>query len=263
MKETVQHPYSFELIPARLITVNRNYQREAQNAEINKIISEFDYHLVNPVKVVKRDGFYYAWNGQQTATALFTKFGSEYLVPCLVYYDIDTSKEEATLLVRGNTNGGAGKKLTPLQIWKALIWAEDRTALHISKVLDLHGFHISKGGKGSSRYSISAVGAVQHAYKILNEKQFSQMLRIIKCAWDGDSDSTSSTIIKAVARFIKTYDGKFNEQNLIRRLSKHAPIEIIRNGRASLCKGDAKWAREILAIYNNGTSASRLPDLFA
>ncbi len=61
----------------------------------------------------------------------------------------------------------------------------------------------------------------------------------------------------------KKMDGKFNEQNLIRRLSKHAPIEIIRNGRASLCKGDAKWAREILAIYNNGTSTSRLPDLFA
>lgn len=59
------------------------------------------------------------------------------------------------------------------------------------------------------------------------------------------------------------YDGKFNEQNLIRRLSKHAPIEIIRNGRTSLCKGDTKWAWEILAVYNSGTSTNRLPDLFA
>lgn len=263
MKETIQHPYSFELIPARLITVNRNYQREAQNAEINKIISDFDYHLVNCVKVVKRDGFYYAWDGQQTATALFTKFGAEYLIPCLVYYDIDTSKEEAVLLVRGNTNGGAGKKLTALQIWKALIWAEDPTALHINKVLGANGFHVGKCGSNTPKFTVSAIGAIQTAYKILTEQQFNQMLRVIKGAWGGSPDSVSSTIIKALSRFIKTYDGKFNEQNLVRRLSKHAPIEIIRNGRTSLCKGDTKWAREILAVYNSGTSTNRLPDLFA
>jgi hypothetical protein len=70
MKEIIQHPYSFELIPARLFTVNRNYQRDAQNKEINDIIANFDYHLVNPVKAVKRDGLYYIWDGQQTATAL-------------------------------------------------------------------------------------------------------------------------------------------------------------------------------------------------
>lgn len=263
MKETVSHPYDFKLIPARLITVNRAYQRDAKDREINGIISKFDYHLVNPVKVVKRDGFYYAWNGQQTATALFTKFGKEYLVPCLVYYDIDTSKEEAMLLVGCNTGGGVGKKLTALEIWKALVWADDETALKIKKTLDDNGFRVSSGGGHPSKYTISAIGAIQSAYKTLTEKQFLQMLRIIKEAWGGNADSLSSTIIKAVTRFIKTYDGKFNEQNLIRRLSKKAPVEIIRNGRASLCKGDAKWAREILAIYNNGTSTNRLPDVFS
>jgi hypothetical protein len=263
MKEVVQHPYSFESIPARLITVNRNYQRDAKSAEINKIVSEFDYHLVNPVKVVKRDGFYYAWDGQQTAAALFTKFGKEYLVPCLVYYDIDTSKEEARLLVGCNTNGGAGKKLTALEIWKALIWQDDETALKIKKILDENGFKVSAGGSRVSKYTISAINAVQSAYKTLTEKQFLQMLRIVKESWNGDPDSLSATIIKAMTRFVKTYDGKFNEQNLIRRLSKRSPLEIIRNGRTSLCKGDAKWAREILAIYNNGTTTNRLPDLFA
>lgn len=262
MKETISHPYDFQLIPARLITVNRNYQRKANGGLIKSIVSKFDYHLVNPVKVVRRDGYYYAWDGQQTATACYTKFGKEYLVPCLVYDDIDTSKEEAMLLVGGNTNGGAGKKLTALEIWKALVWGEDETALKIQKVLEDNGFRVSSGAKGS-KYSICAIGAFQNAYKTLTEKQFLQMLRIVKEAWNGDPDSLSATIVKAVTRFIKTYDGKFNEQNLIRRLSKKAPIEIIRNGRTSLCKGDAKWAREILAIYNNGTTVNRLPDLFA
>lgn len=261
MKE-IQHNYSFELIPARLITVNRNYQRDAKSTEINKIIADFDYHLVNPVKVVKRDGFYYAWDGQQTATALYTKFGKDYLVPCLVYYDVDTSKEEARLLVGGNTNGGAGKKLSSLEIWKALIWAEDETAMKIKGLLEGEGFHVSGTGRHNTKYVISAIGAIQYAYKNLSEKQFVEMLNIIKGAWDGDADSLCATIIKAVTKFIKVYDGKYNFQNLIRRLSKHSPLEIVRNGRTSLCNGDAKWAREILAIYNSGTSTNRLPDLF-
>ena len=263
MKECTKHPYSFELIPARLITVNRSYQRNAQSVEINKIIRDFDYHLVNPVKVVKRDRFYYAWDGQQTALALLAKFGNEYLVPCLVYYDINKSQEEAILLVRCNTNGGAGKKLSALEIWKAMIWADDPTAVHINKLLTDNGYRVYVGGKGKPKYAISAIGAVQNAYKTLTEKQFITMLRIISGAWGGEPDSLTSTIINATARFIKTYDGKYDEQNLIRRLSKHAPIEIIRNGRASLCKGDAKWAREILAIYNKGASSNRLPDVFA
>ena len=52
---TVSHPYDMRLIPAKLLTVNKCYQRPEQKKEIRSIISEFDYHLVNAVKVVKRD----------------------------------------------------------------------------------------------------------------------------------------------------------------------------------------------------------------
>lgn len=262
MKETVSHPYDFQLIPARLFTVNRNYQRDAQNKEIKDIISNFDYHLVNPVKAVKRDGYYYIWNGQQTAAALYAKYGEEYLIPTLVYYDIDNSKDEAKLLVAGNTGTGGGKKLTPNQIWIATLWADDPTALHINEVATAHGFNMGNGKKRKTR-SITAVSAVQNAYKALTESQFNAMFRIISGAWNGDPDSVTAPIIRGMARFIRAYDGKFDEKNLTRRLSKHHPIEIVRNGRASFCKGDAKWAREILSIYNNGTTTNRLPDLFA
>lgn len=262
MKETVSHPYDMQLIPARLFTVNRNYQRDAQNKEINDIIANFDYHLVNPVKAVKRDGLYYIWDGQQTATALYSKFGEEYLVPTMVYYDIDKSQEEARLLVASNTGTGGGKKLTPNQIWDAILWADDPTALHINEVAANHGFNMGSGKKRKSR-SISAVGAVQSVYKALTESQFDAMFRIISGAWNGDPDSVTAPIIRGMAKFIKVYDGKFDEKSLTRRLSKHHPIEIVRNGRASFCKGDSKWAREILSIYNSGTTTNRLPDLFA
>lgn len=260
--KTNSHAYDMQLIPARLFTVNRNYQRDAQSKEINDIIANFDYHLVNPVKAVKRDGLYYIWDGQQTASALYAKFGEEYLVPTMVYYDIDTSKEEARLLVNSNTGTGAGKKLTPGQIWDAILWADDPTALHINEIASSHGFHMGNVTKHRKTRAISAVGAVQKVYKTLTEEQFNAMFRIIRGAWDGDPDSVTAPIIYGMARFIKTYNGKFDEKNLIRRLSKHPAIEIIRNGKASYYKGDAKWAREIFAIYNLGTTTNRLPDLF-
>lgn len=262
MKETTSHPYDFQLIPARLFTVNRNYQRDAQSKEINDIIANFDYHLVNPVKAVQRDGLYYVWNGQQTVTALYQKFGADYLVPTLVYYDIDSSKEEARLLVDGNTGTGGGKKLTPGQIWDAILWADDPTAVRINEIAKSHGFHLGGVSRHRKTKCIAAVNSVQKAYKNLTEDQFAAMFRIIDGAWHGDGDSITAPIIHGVARFIKTYDGKFDEKNLIRRLSKHSPLEIIRNGRASFYKGDAKFAREIFAIYNNGTTTNRLPDLF-
>lgn len=261
MSETVLHPYDMQLIPARLFTVNRNYQREEKKKEISDIISNFDYHLVNPVKAVKRDGRYYIWDGQQTATALYSKFGAEYLIPTLVYSDIETSKDEAVLLVSGNTGTGGGKKLTPNEIWDAILWADDPTALRINEIANSHGFNMGSKKKQKTQ-SINAVDAVQKMYKVLTEKQFDAMLRIIRAAWDGDPDSVTKPIIRGMAKFIRVYDGKYDEKNLIRRLSKKSPKEIIRNGRASFSKGDAKWAREILEIYNSGTSTNRLPDLF-
>lgn len=260
MKTPVSHPYDMQLIPARLLTVNRCYQREAQTKEINDIISNFDYHLVNPVKVVKRDGLYYICDGQQTATAMYQKFGPEYLVPCFVYTDIETSKGEAELLAGGNTGTGAGKKLTQNQLWDALMWAEDPTAHKINSVANQYGYNMGSRKKQKKLCSINAVDAVRKAYKNLTEDQFNAMFRIIHGAWEGNPDGVTSSIIRGMARFIRAYYGEYNEANLIRRLSKKNPLEIIRNGRASFRKGDAKWAREILEIYNSGTSVNRLPE---
>ena len=263
MEKVTQHPYDMQLIPARLFTVNRAYQREAQAKEISDIVSNFDYHLIRPVKAVKRDGMYYVWDGQQTATALYQKFGPEYLVPCLVYNDISSSKEEASLLVRGNTGTGGGKKLTPNQVWDAILWSDDPTALKINSIVNSHGYYMGYSKRQKNTCAIKAVDAVQRSYKALTQDQFSTVFRVIRGAWGDDPDGVSANIISGLTRFIKVYDGRFDEQNLIRRLSKHPPVEIIRNGRASFCKGDAKWAREILEVYNNGTRTNRLPDLFA
>ena len=43
MKQVTDHPYHFQLIPAREISVNRLYQRKLNNETIKNIIAKFDY----------------------------------------------------------------------------------------------------------------------------------------------------------------------------------------------------------------------------
>jgi len=260
-REIVAHPYDMRLIPAKMLTVNKCYQRPEQHMEIKKIINEFDYHLVNPVKVVKRDSFYNVWDGQQTAVALYRKFGENYLVPCMIYYDVTTPMDEAVLLVKTNTGTGRGKKLTQGQVWNADRFAGDPETLAIDKIAGEFGFKI---GSGHNRgRTINAVNAIKNSFSILTNDQFRAVLRIISKAWEDDANGINAGIIKGMTRFVKAYDGMFDEANLIRRLSKKSPVVILRNASLNYAKGDAKWAREILAIYNNGTTTNRLPDQFA
>lgn len=260
-RKVVAHPYDMRTIPARMLTINRCYQRPEQKKEIRDIIANFDYHIINPVKVCKRDGLYHVWDGQQTATALFQKFGEDYLVPCMIYYDVETPMDEAVLLVKTNTGTGRGKKLTQGQIWDAKRFADDPKTKEIDKIAAEYNFRI---GSGHNRgRTINAVSALVKGFDSLSRDQFSAMLRIISGAWGDDANGINAGILKGMARFIKTYDGMFDETNLIRRLSRKSPIVILRNASLSNAKGDAKWAREILAIYNNGTTSNRLPDMFA
>ena len=56
----------FEQIPIRNLVSNQNYQRPLSQQHIERAAEEFDPYQINPVKVSRRDGINYVFNGQHT-----------------------------------------------------------------------------------------------------------------------------------------------------------------------------------------------------
>ena len=62
----------FEQIPIRNLVSNQDYQRNLSQAHIARAAAHFDIFQINPVKVSRRDGINYVFNGQHTICLLYT-----------------------------------------------------------------------------------------------------------------------------------------------------------------------------------------------
>ena len=86
---------SFELIPIRNLVSNQEYQRPLSENHIRKALEEFDVYQINPVKVSRRDGINYVFDGQHTIEIIASESGSrDTPVWCMIYDDLKY-KEEA------------------------------------------------------------------------------------------------------------------------------------------------------------------------
>lgn len=253
----VSHKYAFQLVPVGNINVNRLYQRDAENRVVKSIITSFDYHLVNPIKVVFRDGEFWAFDGQNTAIGLQMLFGPEYLAPCLVYFDIPTWCDEAILFEKTN-DPKAKKPVSTAQAWKSKLARGEDTTSDIKRVCERYGLGIPTGKQKDATGKVYALSALERVHADLTPEQFETVIEVISSAWHGEKTSLTSPVIVGVGRFVKAYWGEFNKRSLINRLSRRSAGEVVRAGRALLTSGSAKYARAILDVYNLGTTTNRL-----
>lgn len=56
----------FEQIPIRNLVSNQEYQRNLSRSHIARAAASFNLYQINPVKVSRRDGINYVFNGQHT-----------------------------------------------------------------------------------------------------------------------------------------------------------------------------------------------------
>ena len=259
MKGVVSHPYKFQLIPAEQIKVNTLYQRDLRMNRVREIVRDFDWHLVNPVRVVWHNGEWMAVDGQHTYFSLRAKFGDKYLVPCLVYKDVESWFEQAKIFLAMN-NKKLRKSLTVRDEWKARLFSNDDKATEIRKLCERYNLKIPTHNGESGNGWVSAVSALERAYDDMDKTQFDQFLYILTAAWNGEKSSLTAPIINGLSRFVNVYYGEYNRANLIHRLRKTEPALIIRAGKASVATGYNKYAREILNVYNKSTTTGRLPD---
>ena len=56
----------FEKIPIKNLVSNQKYQRNLSQSHIARAAANFDLYQINPVKVSRRDGINYVFNGIQS-----------------------------------------------------------------------------------------------------------------------------------------------------------------------------------------------------
>ena len=66
----------FELIPIKALVSNQDYQRLLSQQHVTKTVKNFDIRQVNPVKVSRRNGINYVFNGQHTIETVAAVSGS-------------------------------------------------------------------------------------------------------------------------------------------------------------------------------------------
>jgi hypothetical protein len=249
------------ILNTKNLTSGAGYQRPIKQERLKRIISNFDEHKVNPIKVSYREGKYWVFDGQHTLSALkLLNLGEDLMVRCEVHHGL-TYEDEARLF--SEQNDGVTKVDLGYKI-KSLIEAGDKGALEIENAIESVGFIMSfNKSKGDNK--IVALGKIQSIYKDLGSTGLIRILNLIKETWEGQSSSLDKEILGGVHYFVKTYKNDFNEDIFVKNLRRVSPIVIKRDGKAdtSTKKTDLKYAKQIYEAYNKGLkNKSRLEYLF-
>ena len=182
---------SFELIPIRNLVSNQEYQRPLSENHIRKALEEFDVYQINPVKVSRRDGINYVFDGQHTIEIIASESGSrDTPVWCMIYDDLKY-KEEAHI-----------KALSSFETFKAHIEADDPKQKMIEAIVQSYGLAITST---KAKNGISAVSTLERIYDKYGQAVLDRTLRLAAATWEGENNSFSGNILMGIARIVVAY----------------------------------------------------------
>lgn len=257
VKETEAN-FTYRMINSQDIVSDDSYQRPVDYRRVKKIVSGFNPQLVNPIKVSKRDGKYYVFDGQHTLRALVLRNDEKDLpVECKVYENL-TKEQEAKLFSEQN---GFSKGVDINAKLKALYVAGDVNIIELKSGIEKAGFIFDFSNSKGNR-KIVCCRTVYDIYRKSSIETLQKVLQIIMEAWGGESDSIRKEIISGVYLFHVKYEGEYDERTLVDKLRKTAAVKIVRDGSASISGGNKRFARQILNIYNKGGRTRKLDDRF-
>ena len=130
----------FELVPIKDLVSNQEYQRNLSMIHVRKAVENFDLNQINPIKVSRRNGINYVFNGQHTAEIIAMASGSrDTPVWCMIYDDLEYT-EEADIFANQMKNV---KALQPIEIFKANCEAGNGKELMIKGLVESYNLKIA------------------------------------------------------------------------------------------------------------------------
>lgn len=239
----------FEQIPIKNLVSNQEYQRNLSKAHIQKTAENFDVRQSNPVKVSRRNGINYVFNGQHTIEIVAMVSGSrDTPVWCMVYDDLDY-EQEADIFAHQQKYV---KKLLPYEIFMANIEAGNDEQLIIQALVE--SFDLKIGGNAAPG-NICCVATLEDIYRRYGYEVLQWALRLCVTTWEGETDSLTSNMLRGVARLIVAYGDSLKDEAFREKVGRCSAKEIGRTARDRKA-GSIGYAEAMLVQYNRKTGKS-------
>lgn len=201
-------------VPITEIDIDMPYQREQSEAEVDKIIANWNEELYDPIKVAYRDGKFKAWDGGKRLRAQIKMGRVE--VDCRLCSE-KTLKEEAKSFVE---QGKCTKKLTPKDTFRCNIVLGEEIDTIINEVcktyrisvLSLRGgvSHLALGSISETRNVVRTIGkeGLEWIFDLINATGWRQwgfcysstIMRALKNIYEGHKDNTDKTFNQLVEK---------------------------------------------------------------
>lgn len=233
----------FEQIPIKNLVSNQEYQRNLSRSHIARAAANFDLYQINPVKVSRRDGINYVFNGQHTIEIVALVSGTrDTPVWCMIYDDL-CYQHEADIFANQMKYV---KPLNPYEVFIANIEAGSDSQLMIRDLVESYGLTISsKNGNGV----ICAVSTLEAIYTKYGYHVLDHVLRLCIGAWEGEANSFSANMLNAVAKIIITYRDVLNDELFKEKLGAVSVKSLIRTAKERR-SGSLGLAEAIVIEYN-------------
>ena len=239
----------FEQIPIRNLVSNQEYQRNISASHVQRTVKNFDLYQINPVKVSRRSGVNYVFNGQHTIEIVATVSGSrETPVWCMIYDELDYV-QEADIFANQQKYI---RPLLPYEIFIANVEAGNDDQLIIKSLVESYGLSITSGKVPGG---ICAVATLGYIYQKYGFHVLDRTLRLCIGTWEGDVNSLSSNILKGIALLVVAFGENLRDDLFKDKVGVFSSREIARTAKERKA-GALGYAEAMLIAYNKRMKAA-------
>jgi hypothetical protein len=195
-----------------------NYQRNLNNARVQRIAANFDPNKVGVLVVSRRGTNSYAVIDGQHRLCAMRKMG----IPsanCIIIEDL-TYEQEADFFRKQAVNS---QPLSSLALYNAGIAAGDEHYLGIQAALAKNKY---KTGNISESRTITAVNALSRVMWIFGADVLDLTLQYISAAWRGDPTALRREMLAGIAEFAKRFGSQVTPEMFARRFGNWLPADI-------------------------------------
>lgn len=248
---------SLELVNPKDVKIDRQYQRPLNQRFMNQIMREYNADNLGVIVVSRRaDGEMYVLDGQHRTSALIAMGKSDTAIPMMVYDGLSMGQEAEIFSAQAKS-----RTIHPTDLYKARLFAGDKTTIAVNKIVTDAGFQINNNGFYPA---IRSPVAVVDIYTRHGKDHLADVLDIVGAVFGDERRAVPVAIIEGINEFVLHY-GKLYDRDRFIMVVKETPKSKLEEmagamGRFVNERAYVLYARAMRELYNGKLrEARRLP----